>query len=113
MTAFRSGARHSLLKTVSTPRRMQTIQKSEFQHGRTRNLCASLARGEFVVFLTQDAMPVDEFWLYKIVSVLERFPRAAGAFGRHIAQPTASPFVKRDIKEHFDRLTSISSGIIS
>jgi glycosyltransferase involved in cell wall biosynthesis len=88
-----------------TPIRMQTIQKSEFQHGRTRNLCASLARGEFVVFLTQDAMPVDEFWLYNIVSVLERFPRAAGAFGRHIAQPTASPFVKRDIKEHFDRLT--------
>lgn len=49
-------------------------------------------------------MPVDEFWLYNIVSVLERFPRAAGAFGRHIARPTASPFVKRDIKEHFGRL---------
>ena len=90
--------------SYSAPLRVQKIKKSEFQHGRTRNLCASLAQGGFVVFLTQDAMPVDEFWLYNIVSVLERFPRAAGAFGRHIARPTASPFVKRDIKEHFGRL---------
>lgn len=84
--------------------RLERIPKPEFQHGRTRNLCASLARGEFVAFLTQDALPTDEFWLYNLVTVLERFPRAAGAFGRHFSWPAASPFTRRDIANHFDDL---------
>ena len=86
--------------------RLERIRKSEFQHGRTRNLCVNLALGEFVAFLTQDALPTDEFWLYNLVTVLERFPDAAGAFGRHIAWPAASPFIKRDIANHFDGFLS-------
>jgi len=84
--------------------RLERIPKAEFQHGRTRNLCASLARGEFVAFLTQDALPADEFWLYNMVTVLQRFPAAAGAFGRHLAWPSASPFIRHDISGHFDDL---------
>jgi glycosyltransferase involved in cell wall biosynthesis len=84
---------------------VKQIPQSEFQHGRTRNLCASLALGEFVAFLTQDALPADEFWLYNIVTVLEHFPRAAGAFGCHVAWPTASPFIRRDVGGHFANLT--------
>ena len=86
--------------------RLERIPKAEFQHGRTRNLCASLAHGEFIAFLTQDAMPTDEFWLYNLVTVLERFPDAAGAFGRHVAYPEASRFTKRDIANHFDGFLS-------
>ncbi len=86
--------------------RLERIQKSKFQHGRTRNLCVSLALGDFVAFLTQDALPTDEFWLYNLVTVLERFPGAAGAFGRHIAWPAASPFTRRDIANHFDGFLS-------
>lgn len=84
--------------------RLQQIAKADFQHGRTRNLCARLAHGEFVAFLTQDALPADEFWLYNLVTSLERFPKAAGAFGRHLPWPTATPFTKRDISNHFDGL---------
>jgi hypothetical protein len=39
-----------------------------------------------------------------MVNVLQRFPNAAGAFGRHIAWPNASAFVKRDINYHFESL---------
>ncbi|MEJ0018276.1 MAG: glycosyltransferase [Acetobacteraceae bacterium] len=83
------------------PLQVATIAQAEFQHGRTRNLCADMARGELVAFLTQDALPADDFWLYNLVTMLERFPRAAGAFGRHVAWPSASPFVKRELDEHF------------
>jgi hypothetical protein len=36
--------------------------------------------------------------------VLERFPQAAGAFGRHVPYPLADPFTRRDITSHFDNL---------
>jgi glycosyltransferase involved in cell wall biosynthesis/GT2 family glycosyltransferase len=80
------------------------IDKAEFQHGRTRNVGVGAAGGEFVAFLTQDALPADDFWLYRMVSMLERYPNAAGAFGRHLPWPSACPFTKRDINSHFDRL---------
>ena len=82
---------------------VKVIDKAEFQHGRTRNWLARMARGEFVVFLTQDACPADEFWLYNLVTTLEHYPKAGGAFGRHRAWPDASPFTRRDIDSHFDR----------
>jgi GT2 family glycosyltransferase len=61
-----------------------------------------MAQGDFVAFLTQDACPADEFWLYNLVATLEHFPDGAGVFGRHIAWPHASPFSKRDIASFFD-----------
>ena len=81
----------------------EQIAQSEFSHGGTRNRGIEIAQGQFVAFLTQDALPIDEFWLYNLVSLLEAYPNAAGAFGRHIARPTASPFTKRDLTEHFKR----------
>ena len=78
------------------------IPQVEFGHGKTRNFAASLSKGEYIAFLTQDALPVDDNWLYNLVAVLEHFPRSAGAFGRHIAYPDASPFTKRDLATHFD-----------
>ncbi len=84
--------------------RVHSIPKSEFSHGGTRNLGVSLTQGEYVAFLTQDALPADEFWLFNLVSMLEHDPSAAGAFGRHIPYPDASPFVQRDLQAHFDGL---------
>ena len=78
------------------------IAKRDFQHGRTRNFGVSLARGEYVAFLTQDALPANDLWLYNLVVMLDRFPRAAGAFGRHIAWPDATPYTQRGIAAHFE-----------
>jgi glycosyltransferase involved in cell wall biosynthesis len=79
------------------------IAQSEFSHGGTRNRGVEFAHGEFIAFLTQDALPIDEFWLYNLVSFLEAHPNAAGAFGRHVAWPNASPFTRRDLAEWFKR----------
>jgi glycosyltransferase involved in cell wall biosynthesis len=78
-----------------------SIPKRAFGHGKTRNLCAQLARGEAIAFLTQDAMPANDAWLFNLVSVLMHFPQGAGAFGRHIAAPSADPFTVRDLEDHF------------
>jgi len=91
---------------AATDIQFKSIPKSEFGHGRTRNLAVSLCNTEFIAFLTQDALPKDEFWLYNLVTALDRQDDAAGAFGRHEASPEASPFTTRDIDDHFERFLS-------
>lgn len=85
---------------------LHTIPNSEFQHGRTRNLAISLTRGEFIAVLTQDALPVDEFWLYNMVTSVEHYPKAAGGFGKHFAWPDADPYTQRDLASHFEGFES-------
>jgi rhamnosyltransferase len=66
------------------------IHKSEFNHGATRNLGVSLARGKYVALTVQDAVPVDERWLAAMVENLERDEQVAGVYSRQIARKDAS-----------------------
>jgi len=98
-----SGSTDSTLKTVKKfpSVKLHSIEAKDFNHGATRNLGVELTEGEFVAFLTHDALPADNRWLYKLVTSLERDPKAAGAFGCHLPYPSASPFTKRDLNQHF------------
>ncbi len=87
--------------------RLHQIDKSDFDHGATRNLGATLTSGEFIAYITHDAMPYNASWLYNLVTSIEKFPGAAGAFGKHVAWPDASPFTKRDLKLHFDTFAKL------
>lgn len=81
--------------------RLHTILPKEFGHGKTRNLGVSMARGEFVALITQDALPVNEHWLEAMVAAIEQDPAIAGVFGRHIAYPDANPFTTHELELHF------------
>lgn len=83
------------------PVRLQRIQTREFGHGRTRNLGASLAQGEFIAFLTQDAVPANENWLANLVTAAESVADSAGAFGRHLAWPEHGPLMRIGMQAHF------------
>ena len=52
--------------------RVAAIEKQDFNHGLTRDYGASLARGDFLVFLSQDAVPVRDDWLQQIIEPLRR-----------------------------------------
>ena len=80
------------------------INTNEFQHGRTRNLGVKISKGEFVAFITQDAMPFDNLWLYNLVTSLSKFDDVAIAFGKHYPYTNANSFVKRDINDCFENL---------
>ena len=99
----------SIDETLSTVKnypmvKLHQIDQDSFNHGDTRNLGAQLTSGEFIAFLTHDALPADEFWLYNLVSSLEHYPSAAGAFGHHKPWKQASPYTKRDLEKHFEHL---------
>jgi len=71
--------------------RVHEIPPEEFGHGRTRNLGASLARGDVLVFTTQDAYPADEAWLATLVAPLRSAPEVAGVYGRQLPHADARP----------------------
>jgi rhamnosyltransferase len=79
------------------PVRVIRIPNREFGHGRTRNLGAQRASGDYVVFLTQDATPTNENWLENLVRPVADDPRVAGAYSRQIPRPDCNPWEARDI----------------
>src|SRR5690606_404543 len=44
--------------------RLHKIPNSEFGHGKTRQLAAEMAKGEIIVYLSHDATPSHNRWLY-------------------------------------------------
>src|SRR4030095_4495939 len=70
------------------------IPKNEFDHGSTRSFMGTLAKADVLVYLTQDAIPVDEFSIAKLVAKLEEDERIGAAFGRQIPHQGASPFAQ-------------------
>ena len=71
-----------------------TIERAEFRHGATRNQRAEAARGEFLVFLSQDVEPADEHFLSRLLEAFDD-PRVAGAYSRVLPQPTDDPLTRR------------------
>lgn len=97
-----SGSRdHSVEYARSHGARVEEIEPTSFGHGRTRNLGASITSGDFIVFLTQDAMPANRFWLKNLIDAAEISDEIAGAFGRHKAYEDASPLTRRELETHF------------
>jgi rhamnosyltransferase len=80
-------------RMCSYPVRFQQITSAEFGHGRTRNLLASLAKGEVLLFLSQDAEPASELWMRRLLQPL-RDARVAGAYARQIPRSTADPLMR-------------------
>lgn len=78
-----------------------TIPPQEFRHGHTRNALASRSRGEFLIFLTQDAKPASDQWLVRLVEGCDSDDSVAGAFGPHRAHPGARHVTHRELDEHF------------
>jgi len=74
--------------------RLIQIDPRTFDHGATRNLAVSKARGTFVVLMVQDAIPVDDRWLAALIDPLRRDSRLAAAFARQVPTDDASPLTR-------------------
>lgn len=81
--------------------RIHEIPKHEFSHGGTRNLMMSMARGDRVAFLTQDATPAHEGWLAALIEGFEVAPDVAAVFGPHRARPNAIVPIHGEMVRHF------------
>ena len=63
-----------------------TIPRAQYDHGGTRNLAATRASGDYLVFLTQDSVPANSFTLEKLTLPLGK-NKIIVSYGRQIPRP--------------------------
>jgi rhamnosyltransferase len=71
--------------------RLVEISQTEFTYGRSLNVGASNAEGEFIVNLSAHAFPRDKKWLTSLIDGFED-SRVAGAYGRQLSDGHLNPF---------------------
>lgn len=81
--------------------KLYKILPQEFGHGKTRNFGASKGSGEFIIFITQDAVPASQDWLENFLNAMKLDDRIAGGFGIHYPYPDCNIIDKRDLTLHF------------
>ncbi|MCL7488552.1 MAG: glycosyltransferase family 2 protein [Desulfobulbaceae bacterium] len=72
---------------------VSVVPRVEFDHAGTRTMAARMATGDILVFMTQDAVPVDATALANLVAPLVD-PRVAAAYGRQLPAPGATCFAR-------------------
>jgi glycosyltransferase involved in cell wall biosynthesis len=97
------------------PLRLVQIAPGEFHHARTRNHLASLAAGDFLVFLGGDAVPASPNWLEALLAPFA--DAAVGAvYGRQLPREGASlerqaalalMYGDQPIRKHRDQLPQL------
>ena len=101
-----------ILKSYGDKIKLNTIMNSEYSHGATRGKAAHMAKGEFMLYLSQDASPANDRW---IVNMLEPFfisPKVGCVFGRQIPRPNAAATIKREVASVFGGLGASDSLVI-
>jgi rhamnosyltransferase len=71
------------------------IQRQEFNHGKTRNLCLEFCDTEFMVFMTQDALPVKSNFLQFLLQPFED-QLVAATYARQLPRNNAQPLEQLD-----------------
>jgi rhamnosyltransferase len=86
-----SGSTDATLEvTRKYPVKLHQIPAGEFHHSRTRNLGAGMSQGKYLVYITQDALPLDNNWLQKLTNNFTD-PQVAMVVGRQIAWENTRP----------------------
>jgi len=80
------------------------IPQNEFDHGGTRAKAGQIAKGEILVYLTQDALPFDNKTIENIIKVFED-EKVGAAYGRQLSYEDTNLFGKH-LREFNYRETS-------
>ena len=80
--------------------RFYKIPPGEFGHGRTRNLASGYASGDYLVYISADAIPVNKKWLENLVKMLD-IENVAATFGRQIPYEDTPPMERFFISRNY------------
>jgi rhamnosyltransferase len=80
------------------------IPNSEFSHGGTRARAAERAKGDYILFLSQDATPSHYRWIINMVEPFFISEKVGCVFGRQVPRPHSVPTIKREVAGVFGGL---------
>ncbi len=83
---------------IETEVLVMTLTKAEFNHGKTRQQGMEACDTDYVVCMTQDAVPKDKRTIEELYSALKRHPEASHAYGRQM------------VDKHADTLTVLTQN---
>lgn len=101
-----------ILRSFGDKIRLLEIPNSEFSHGGTRDKAARLAKGEYVLYLSQDATPKHNRWLINMLEPFFLSRRVGCVFGRQVPRPDAAATIKREVSSVFGSLGAPDSIVI-
>lgn len=85
--------------------KLYTIPSVEFGHGRTRNLASEYATGDYIAYLSADAIPANDEWLMNLVDKLA-VEKVAATFGRQIPYENTPPMERFFIYNNYPRISN-------
>ena len=89
--------------------RVEHVTREEFDHGGTRDKAAGLLTGDFFLFMTQDAVPADEYLIGNLVKVLEEDEMTGAAYARQLAASDCNYIEKYTRKFNYPENSRIKS----
>lgn len=94
-----SGTTDGSLREV--PRGMRVLPLGQpFTHPSSSNAAARAAAAPVLVFLSQDALPLNQFWLARLLDPLED-PGVAASFSRQVPVPGSPVLESRDLRRAY------------
>lgn len=89
-----------------------SVERSQFDHGGTRNFAASYATGDILLFMTQDVLPVDNKLLEHLAAPLMKDISSNGVaycYARQIADESGHPLEKLARANNYPAESAIKS----
>lgn len=71
--------------------RVIAVERKNFNHGGTRNLGIRCTKNDIIVFLTQDALPADEYAIENLIKPFYDNKDIGAAYGRQLPRQGANP----------------------
>lgn len=78
------------------------LKKSDYSHGATRQMAAELSTADYMVYLSQDAVPANENWLAEMVKPFSLNPNIVAVLGKQKPRVGCFPAMKYDINSVFN-----------
>lgn len=78
------------------------IPKEDYSHGGTRQMAAEISKGDYMVYLSQDAVPYNDNWLSEMLAPFDISDKIVAVLGKQKPRLTCFPAMKYDINAVFN-----------
>jgi len=89
-----------------------TIKPEEFSHGRVRNLGMKQSEGDYVFFISDDALPTSKHLFYDMCEIFSKDEKIAATFVRQIPKSDSDLMAIFSLKEYYQSLDLSEDRIV-